>query len=179
MNNWSDLVVTSSRSRNGYSTLHEEAFLNELRNMYCKKEKGKKMFSSKDIKKVEFYPPAVKMTFVDGKVVTASAKDGDEYDSEYGMMVCVLKYLWNGSGYLGEFKKWIKKDEEEKKAKEDKIKSEKEAKERETKKRAKNQERLAKRKAAQKEEAIEIQKEAYKRALQELKETEGITKEVK
>ncbi len=131
------------------------------------------------IKKVEFYPPAVKMTFTDGKVVVASAKDGDEYDPEYGMMVCVLKYLWNGSGYLGEFKKWIKKAEEEKKAKEDKIKSEKETKEREAKKRAKNQERLAKRKAAQKEEAIEIQKEAYKRALQELKETEGITKEVK
>lgn len=57
------------------------------------------------IKKVEFYPPAVKMTFADGKVVTASAKDGDEYDPEYGMMVCVMKYLWNGSGYLGEFKK--------------------------------------------------------------------------
>ncbi len=131
------------------------------------------------IKKVEFYPPAVKMTFVDGKVVTASAKDGDEYNPEYGIMVCIMKYLWNGSGYLGEFKKWIKKAEEEKKAKEDKIKSEKEAKEREAKKRAKNQERLAKRKAAQKEEAIEIQKEAYKRALQELKETEGITKEVK
>ncbi len=111
------------------------------------------------------------MTFADGNVVTASAKDGDEYDPEYGMMVCVLKYLWNGSGYLGEFKKWIKKAEEEKKAKEDKIKSEKETKEREAKKRAKNQKRLAKRKAAQKEEAIEIQKEAYKRALQELKET--------
>lgn len=136
-------------------------------------------FSPEMIKKVEFYPPAVKMTFTDGKVVVASAKDGDEYDPEYGMMVCVLKYLWNGSGYLGEFKKWIKKAEEEKKAKEDKIKSEKETKEREAKKRAKNQERLAKRKAAQKEEAIEIQKEAYKRALQELKETEGITKEVK
>ena len=131
------------------------------------------------IKKVEFYPPAVKMTFADDKVVTASAKDGDEYDPEYGMMVCVMKYLWKGSGYLADLKKWIKKDEEEKKAKEDKIKSEKEAKEREAKKRAKNQERLAKRKAVQKEEAIEIQKEAYKRALQELKETGGITKEVK
>ena len=159
-------------------TAPSSLYVNNRMDMY-KDIELKRGFNPEDIKKVEFYPPAVKMTFVDGKVVTASAKDGDEYDPEYGMMVCILKYLWNGSGYLGKFKKWIKKAEEEKKAKEDKIKSEKEAKEREAKKRTKNQERLAKRKAAQKEEAIEIQKEAYKRALQELKEAEGIAKELK
>lgn len=127
-------------------------------------------FSPEMIKKVEFYEPAVKMTFTDGRVVSASAKEGDKYDPEFGMMVCILKYLWGGSKYLTDFQKWIKKAEQEKKEKEAKILAEKEAKERAAKKHAKNQLRLEKRKAKAKEEAIEIQKEAYKRALKELEE---------
>lgn len=125
--------------------------------------KTNKTFSADKIKNVEFYPPAVKMTFTDGTVTTAVAQEGDEYDPKTGMMVCIMKYVWQSVNYNTALDKWIKKDRERKAAK--KAESEKVAAEKARKQ--KEQEKVAQRKAKKREEAIEIQKEAYLRAMKE------------
>lgn len=120
------------------------------------------------IEDVEFYPPAVKMTFKDGTVITHSACGDDEYDPEIGMAMCVLDYIWGGKQYNNCFRKWIKKDADVKKHKEkiEALKAERKAIE------ARQKEKNAKRKAAKAERArqaeIEIQKEAYIQAMREL-----------
>lgn len=124
-----------------------------------------KKFSPDMVAEVEFYPPAVKMTFKDGTVTTASAKDGDAYDPEMGMIMCINKYVWKGSGYNNFFRKWIKQDEERKAMIQAQKDKEEKAKERAEKRRKKNAERIARKKAAEREEAIQIQVEAYKRAM--------------
>lgn len=121
------------------------------------------------IEKVEFYPPATKMTFVDGEVVTVVARHGDEFNEEAGVMHCIMKRLFNGTGYNGMIRSLIKdthkreaaeflKKQEEEEAKEAEIKAKEEA-------RKKEQKRLAR----EREEKIEIQKEAYIRAMKEMK----------
>lgn len=121
------------------------------------------------IKKVEFYPPATKMTFTDGEVITVAARHGDEFDEETGVMHCILKRLFKGTGYNTMIRSLIKdahkreaaaflKKENEKKAKEAAEKAKEEA-------RKKEQKRLAR----EREEKIEIQKEAYIRAMKEMK----------
>lgn len=123
----------------------------------------------KTIKKVEFYPPATKMTFIDGEVVTVVARHGDDFDEETGVMHCILKRLFKGTGYNTMIRSLIKdahkreaaeflKKENEKKAKEAADKAKEEA-------RKKEQKRLAR----EREEKIEIQKEAYIRAMKEMK----------
>ena len=121
------------------------------------------------IEKVEFYPPATKMTFTDGEVVTVVARHGDEFNEEAGVMHCIMKRLFNGTGYNGMIRSLIKnthkreaaeflKKQEEEEAKEAAIKVKEEA-------RKKEQKRLAR----EREEKIEIQKEAYIRAMKEMK----------
>lgn len=121
------------------------------------------------IKKVEFYPPATKMTFTDGEVVTVVARHGDEFNEEAGVMHCIMKRLFRGTGYNGMIRSLIKdthkreaaeflKKQEEEEAKEAAIKAKEEA-------RKKEQKRLAR----EREEKIEIQKEAYIRAMKEMK----------
>lgn len=121
------------------------------------------------IKKVEFYPPATKMTFTDDKVVTVVARHGDEFNEEAGVMHCIMKRLFDGTGYNGMIRSLIKdthkreaaeflKKQEEEEAKEAEIKAKEEA-------RKKEQKRLAR----EREEKIEIQKEAYIRAMKEMK----------
>ena len=121
------------------------------------------------IKKVEFYPPATKMTFTDGEVVTVVARHGDEFNEEAGVMHCIMKRLFRGTGYNGMIRSLIKdthkreaaeflKKQEEEEAKEAAVKAKEEA-------RKKEQKRLAR----EREEKIEIQKEAYIRAMKEMK----------
>lgn len=121
------------------------------------------------IKKVEFYPPATKMTFTDGEVVTVVARHGDEFNEEAGVMHCIMKRLFKGTGYNGMIRSLIKdthkreaveflKKQEEEEAKEAAVKAKEEA-------RKKEQKRLAR----EREEKIEIQKEAYIRAMKEMK----------
>ena len=121
------------------------------------------------IKKVEFYPPATKMTFTDGEVVTVVARHGDEFNEEAGVMHCIMKRLFKGTGYNSMIRSLIKdthkreaaeflKKQEEEEAKEAAVKAKEEA-------RKKEQKRLAR----EREEKIEIQKEAYIRAMKEMK----------
>ena len=128
--------------------------------------KTNKTFSADKIKNVEFYPPAVKMTFTDGTVTTAVAQEGDEYDPKTGMMVCIMKYVWQSVNYNTALDKWIKKDRE----RDEKQEALQKAREEEKARKQKEQEKVAQRKAKKREEAIEIQKEAYLRAMKEIHE---------
>lgn len=124
-----------------------------------------KAFKPDMIVNVEFFPPAVKMTFRDGTVTSASAKEGDSYDPEMGMMMCINKYIWKGSSYNTFFRKWIKREEERKAMIQARKDEEEKERRRSEKRRKKNAERIARKKAAEREEAIQIQAEAYKRAM--------------
>lgn len=121
-------------------------------------------FYPEDISNVEFYPPAVKMTFRDGTVTTAVPQEGDEYDPKTGMMVCIMKYIWSEQNYNTALNKWINEAEKkakEKDAREKALADEKAKRERKIKKAIARKER-------KKQEAIEIQKEAYIRAMKEI-----------
>lgn len=124
-------------------------------------------FTPACIKDVQFYPPAVKMTFIDGTVTTSVAQGDDEYNPEQGMIMCILQYIFGGKTYNNMFRKWIKKDEERKIAEEKKVLAEKEAKEIKARQEAREAKRKAIRAAKRREETIEIQKEAYLRAMKE------------
>lgn len=124
-------------------------------------------FEPSMIENVEFYPPAVKMTFTDGTVTTSVAQGEDEYDPEIGMMTCIMKYLFRGSSYNNLFRKMIKKDEQrKKKAVDDARKAEEEAaikKRQEEKKERRRQAWLARKR----KEQVDMMAEAYKKALVE------------
>lgn len=137
-------------------------------------KKPYKLFYPELIKKVEFYPPAVKMTFKDGAVTTSVAQGDDAYDPEQGMIMCILQYIFMGKTYNNMFRKWIKADEDRKAAAEKEALAEKEAKEITARQEAKEKKRKAKRAARKREEAIEIQKEAYLRAMKEASNKEEV-----
>ena len=129
--------------------------------------KSYKWFTPEYIKDVQFYPPAVKMTFTDGTVTTSVAQGDDEYNPEQGMIMCILQYIFGDKTYNNMFRKWIKNDEDRKAAEEKKALAEKEAKEIKAHQEAREAKRQAVRTAKRREEAIEIQKEAYLRAMKE------------
>ena len=125
------------------------------------------LFVSNDVESVEFHPPATKMIFKDGTSVTAVAQDGDEYDKEIGMMVCILKRMFGGSGYNNLFRKWIKNDEKKKR---DIEKANKEAEEKKIvreRQRAKKIKKKAEKKKAAEQRQAELQKQAFLEALKE------------
>ena len=112
------------------------------------------------IENVEFYPPAVKMTFSDGRVITSTPQKGDAYDPEMGMIMCILKYIWSGSGYNTMFRKWIRKDEKKHQEAIAAKKAAKEEKERRERRYLKKKERDARKAEERKRAMIDINKEA-------------------
>lgn len=128
-----------------------------------------KAFSPDMVQNVEFLPKqgapkVVKMTFYDGTVITAAAQDGDEFNAEYGMSMCILKYIWGGSGYNTFFRKWMKADKKRKDdAKAAKVKAEQDA-EKARRKKEKNDARRAKKEAEEREDLIDIIASAIKKA---------------
>lgn len=126
-------------------------------------------FSPDMVQNVEFLPKqsdpkVVKMTFSDGTVTTAAAQDGDEFNAEYGMSMCILKYIWGGSGYNTFFRKWMKVDKKRKDdAKAAKIKTEQDA-EKARRKNEKRDARRAKKEAEEREDLIDILASAIKKA---------------
>lgn len=121
------------------------------------------------VQNVEFLPKqndpkVVKMTFYDGTVTTAVAQEGDEFNAEYGMSMCILKYIWRGSGYNTFFRKWMKVDKKRKADdKAAKIKAEQDA-EKSRRKKEKNDARRAKKEAEEREDLIDIIASAIKKA---------------
>lgn len=123
----------------------------------------------KSIKKVEFFPPATKMTFVDGEVVTVVARHGDEFNEEAGVMHCIMKRLFGGTVYNGIIRSLIKDTHKREAAEFLKKQEEEEAKEAAIKAKEESRKKEQKRLAREREEKIEIQKEAYIRAMKEMK----------
>ncbi len=132
-------------------------------------------FAPDSIVDVEFYPPATKMIFKDGTVTTAVAQEGDEFNKEVGMMVCIMKYIFKGKGYNNMFRKWIKNADKREATKAQEIKKQEEAKAIKERQAAKEAKRRADRAERAREREIEIQKEAYVRAMREVQsdKTEG------
>lgn len=126
-------------------------------------------FSPDMVQNVEFLPKqsdpkVVKMTFSDGTVTTAAAQEGDEFNAEYGMSMCILKYIWCSSGYNTFFRKWMKVDKKRKDdAKAAKIKAEQDA-EKARRKNEKRDARRAKKEAEEREDLIDIIASAIKKA---------------
>lgn len=124
-------------------------------------------FTPDKIKDVKFYPPATKVTFQDGVVITTTAQEGDEFDEYTDVMHCIMEYIFNGKKYNNMIRKWIKKAENDKKAKE---KARADAEERKRIREHQRKKKVAKKllkKQAYIEQQIEIQKEAYLRAMEE------------
>lgn len=115
-------------------------------------------FHPESIENVEFYPPAVKMTFKDGKVITSTPQKGDSYDPEMGMIMCILKYIWGGSGYNTMFRKWIRKDEKKRLEAIAAKKAAQEEKERRERKYQKKKERDARKAEEKKRQMIALNK---------------------
>lgn len=130
-------------------------------------------FTPDMIKNVEFYPPAVKMTFTDGKVITSTPQKGDDYDPEMGMIMCILKYIWGGSGYNTMFRKWIRKDEKKRQEAIVAKKTIQEEKERRERKYQKKKERDARKAEEKKRQLVEINKEVALELLRTLQEEFG------
>lgn len=155
-------------------SLADEKPLLAIRNYQIGNCKFYRMFNPEKIKNVEFYPPAVKMTFTDGTVTTSVAQGDDKYNPEQGMIMCILQYIFMGKTYNNMFRKWIKADEDRKAEDKAFIEAVKEAKEIAARQEAKEQKRKAQRAARKREEAIEIQKEAYLRAMKEASNKEEV-----
>lgn len=127
-------------------------------------------FSPSHVKDVQFYPPATKMYFNDGTVITSVAQEGDEFDPTMGMMMCIFEYIFKNKTYNNFFRRWIKNDKKKKDQmmrEAAKVLEKEEAREKRIKKKAAK--RLIKQ-MAKKEEEIEIRKEAYLRAMREFSE---------
>lgn len=163
--------------------LREEAYtMNSLRNdaysalanctlndiwVTSSSSKGK----SRRIKDVNILVPnkVVEVTFADGTKEKAVCREPDVFSLETAIAICISKKIMGGSSiYNNAVKRGVK-------VYEDKLKEAERAKaeeERIAKKRAKRLEykksKEAKRKAQEREEKIEIQKEAYKRAIEEM-----------
>lgn len=109
----------------------------------------------------------VEVTFADGKNEKAVCQEGDEFNLEHGVSICIMKHAIGSSTYNNAVNKAMKlydkklkkaaKDEEEKIALEKRI----------AKKKAKREARKALKLAQEREEIINIQKEAYLRAMKE------------
>ena len=61
------------------------------------------------IKKVIFHNPATIIYWEDGTKTVVKVQDGDIYNKEKGMALCIAKKaLGNGGNYNNEFHKWLK-----------------------------------------------------------------------
>lgn len=130
-----------------------------------------KTICTSDIDRIEFYPPATKLILKDGREFVSVAQEGDEFDKERGVQECIMQYLFKGKEYHAYIRSLIKKADEVEDAKEKKLAEEKAAKEAQIKREKENREKRIARERAQREYEIEVQKEAYLRAMREMKET--------
>lgn len=125
------------------------------------------------IKKVEFYPPATKLILKDGREYVSVAQEGDEFDKLQGVKECLLKFLFNGNSYYPLVRSLVRESQEEEAKEAKKLADEKAAKEAQIKKEKENREKRIAREKAQREYEIEVQKEAYLRAMKEFNKEES------
>ena len=92
-----ELMSASSTLSNPYCTKFDQYSTGLIHDELTKKTY--RVFYPELIKNVEFYPPAVKMTFNDGVVTTSVAQGDDRYNPEQGMIMCILQYIFMGKTY--------------------------------------------------------------------------------
>ena len=107
----------------------------------------------------------VKVVFYDGTIEKVVCHEDDTFSLEMAITICMAKKLYGGTAAYNKavrdgMKIYKKRLEIKQKAKEDQ--------ERVAKKKLKRKEYLARREARRREEQIEIQKEAYVRAMREI-----------
>jgi hypothetical protein len=118
-----------------------------------------------DIKDVIVNNKIVKVIFWDGTSETATCAPEDNFDLEMGITICIMKHIYGGSGA---YSKAIRKAADIYYAKEEKKNAEIAKKKEEKEARKRKLEKHKKRLAKKREKQIEIQKEAYVRAMREL-----------
>ena len=115
---------------------------------------------------IEIVPnKVVKVVFCDGTVEKVVCHEGDTFSLEMAITICMAKKLYGGTAAYNKavrdgMKIYKERLEWKQKAKEDQ--------DRIAKKKQKRKEYLARREARRRDEQIEIQKEAYIRAMKEL-----------
>lgn len=69
---------------------------------------------SMDIERVIFNDPATIVIWKDGTKTVVKCQDGDEYDAEKGLALCISKKALGNKGNFNEvFKKWVPHEERE------------------------------------------------------------------
>ena len=131
---------------------------------YCVKiENFKALVNVKDVS--VYNNKVVEVTFADNKKEKSVCDDMDAFDINRGIEVCILKHLLGGSNGYNNLIKSIRKKYDDKL---DNQKKEAERKEQIKNKRAKKQVAKKRRAERKREEQIEMQKEAYVRAMREM-----------
>lgn len=120
-----------------------------------------------DIKDVKQLKNVVMVTFADGTTTKAVASKGDTFSLEQGISICITKKLLGNDG-SNIYNKLIDRALKVKQQNEEAEKQAEEKKEAAKKKIAKAVAKSEKRKNRKREEAIELQKEAYIRAMKEI-----------
>lgn len=162
-------MVNPTIRNDAYASLFNYTLCNDGNGYYMSTSSSKG--ESRRIKDVNILVPnkVVEVTFADGTKEKAVCREPDVFSLETAIAICISKKIMGGSStYNNAVKRGVKvyedklKEAEKAKAEEDRI----------AKKRAKRLEykknKELKRKAQEREEKIEIQKEAYKRAIEEM-----------
>ena len=148
--------------------------MEEAMNIVAKRN-GKSIVEATNFKKIEVYNDrVVKITFADGTYTKAVCSDKDVFCLDTGIMVCVMKKLFGGQKEGTKLIALMLDDAHTQMEKQinDKIEAENKRIAEKQKKRKAELKKAAKKMKA-KEEAIDIQKQAYIRAMQEM----GMTKD--
>lgn len=124
-----------------------------------------------DFKDIKEYDGAVVVTFTDGTKTKAVLDYEDDYTLEQGISICITKKLLGEEG-SSLYNKLIDRALKVKKKNEDAVKKAEEKKLEQKRRKEAAAARKAQRKLKKREEQIEIQKEAYIRAMKTLNESE-------
>ena len=149
--------------------MEEMKKLEEAMNITAKRN-GKSIVEATNFKKIEVYNDrVVKITFADGTYTKAVCSDKDVFCLDTGIMVCVMKKLFGGQKEGTKLIALMLNDAHAQMEKQinDKIEAENKRIAEKQKKRKAELKKAAKKMKA-KEEAIDIQKQAYIRAIQEM-----------
>lgn len=129
-------------------------------------EKRRNDISNTIVNVIEIVPNKVaKVVFYDGTIEKVVCDEDDTFSLEMAITICMAKKLYGGTAA---YNKAVRDGMKVYKRMLERKQNEKEDQERIAKKKQKRKEYLARREARRREEQIEIQKEAYIRAMKEL-----------
>lgn len=110
----------------------------------------------------------IKCTFGDGDVQQAVCDDEDKFSLEHALTICIAKHMYGKSVFYSILRRGLKLYQNDRLREAKEQEEQKAAERRKAKKAAKRAERRARREAREREEKINIQAEAYIRAMKAL-----------